>query len=133
MKDAKFTRRELDVMRCVAYGASTKEVPDLVLPGPHGKISESCVAHVIERVKAKVGVQKVTEIAAYYFCHYRGADASDCPTSIKSILLAGTMLLAMVPSMFMCDDYCCVRPSRAASRIVRTARARRIDFEPEIA
>lgn len=130
MKKVKFTKRELDVVRCIAYGASTKEVPEMVLPGPHGKISESAVAHVIERVKAKVGVQKVTEIAAYYFCAYRGADASDCPTSIKNILIAGTMLAALMPS-FLSFENNYLRSSRAGTRIVRTARARRLEFTPE--
>ena len=131
MKRVKFSKREIDVMRCVAYGASAKEVPDLVHPGPHGKVSESCVAHAIERIKTKIGVQKSTEIAAYYFCNYRGADASDCPTSIKSILMAGVMLVIIMPTL-VSSDFSFLRTSRVGSRITRTARARRIEFEPEI-
>lgn len=132
-KEVAFTKREFEVMKVVAYGAAVKEVPDLIYPGPHGKVTESCVAHAIERIKAKTGLQKVTEIAAYYFCHYRGADASDCPTQIKSILIAGTMLVVLMPTILSYSgDFNFCRTGRATNRIVRTARARRFEFEPEM-
>lgn len=133
MKTVKFTKREIEVMRAIAYGASVKEVPDLVYPGPHGRVSESCVSHALERIKTKLGIQKVTEIAAYYFCRYRGADGSDCITSLKSILIAGTMLVTTMPSILSYSfEFNLFRSGRSANRIVRTCRARRFEFEPEI-
>lgn len=57
------TDRESEVMKLTAWGASAKEVADLL------HIATTTVQNHIHNIKDKLQLQKVTEIAAWFFCH----------------------------------------------------------------
>lgn len=55
-------KREKEILERVAWGGSYKEVANFL------KISVSTVDNTLRRVKEKIGLSKVTELAAWWFC-----------------------------------------------------------------
>lgn len=76
--------RELEVVGCIAWGGSQKEVAD------HLGISVRTVDNTVRHVKEKLGLQKATELSAWWFCTNFGIsfDLSPLPRKIGALLLA---------------------------------------------
>ena len=113
------TRREEQVAELLAWGASKKEVPDL-LPVKPGKqpIAIRTVENTVRSIYEKLGIQKVNELSAWYFCTHYHISFSLSPLKRRIIALA--LLLIVVPAeIYTAYDF--IRP--VASRSVR-ARAR---------
>lgn len=111
----KLTRRELQVAELIAWGASKKEVPDL-LPVKPGRqpIAIRTVENTVRNIYEKLGIQKVNELSAWYFCtHYQiSLDLSP----LKRKIAAFCFLMIIIPAEFYSStDF--VRP--AASRVMR--------------
>lgn len=67
------SQREKEVLKFVAWGASAKEIGNLL------QISTYTVQNHIRRIKEKTKVQKITELSAYYFCQTYNLPDTDSP------------------------------------------------------
>ena len=72
-------KREKEILERVAWGASYKEVANFL------KISSSTVDNTLRRVKEKIGLNKVTELSAWWFCTTYGISFSLSPLSRQVI------------------------------------------------
>ena len=80
----KLTRRELQVAELIAWGASKKEVPDL-LPVKPGRepIAIRTVENTVRNIYEKLGIQKVNELSAWYFCTHHNISFDLSPLKRK--------------------------------------------------
>lgn len=111
----KLTRREEQVAELLAWGASKKEVPDL-LPVKPGRrpIAIRTVENTVRNIYEKLGIQKVNELSAWYFCTHYHISFSMSP--LKKRIIALALLLIVIPAeIYTAYDF--LRP--AASRSVR--------------
>lgn len=111
----KLTRREEQVAELLAWGASKKEVPDL-LPVKPGRrpIAIRTVENTVRNIYEKLGIQKVNELSAWYFCTHYHISFSLSP--LKKRIIAFALLLIVIPTeIYTAYDF--LRP--AASRSVR--------------
>ena len=63
------TPREKEIAELLAWGASKKEIPDLLscIPGRQ-PISVHTVDNITANIYAKLHIQKVSELCVIYFC-----------------------------------------------------------------
>ena len=76
------TRRENQVLELNATGLSAKEIAD------HISRSEFTVQKIICNLKEKIGLQKATELVAYYFCNRNGVDFREFKRQVLSAMMA---------------------------------------------
>ena len=60
--NVELSRRETEVAHLLAWGASKKEVADILF------ISTRTVENTARNIYAKVGIQKATELCVWWFC-----------------------------------------------------------------
>lgn len=111
----KLTRRELQVAELIAWGASKKEVPDL-LPVKPGRepIAIRTVENTVRNIYEKLGIQKVNELSAWYFCTHHNISFDLSP--LKRKIAAFCFLMIIIPAEFYSStDF--VRP--VTSRAIR--------------
>lgn len=114
------TKREMQVAELIAWGASKKEVPDLLRRIYGGKeVSVHTVENILRSVFVKIHIGKATELAAWWFCRFYGVDSSRSPLrKLKEDIIAVVFLVIMLPQTVN-PDLSALRPQR-----VRTARTR---------
>ena len=125
------TRREQQIAELVAWGASFKEVPDLLKEkyGGH-EISVFTVQNTVKKIYEKLHLNRINELSAWWFTHKHGIDAGLAPSpSIKKRLLALMFLVIITPQIVGTDLDQAIRPSRTrgAVRTTRVERGRRKD------
>jgi len=103
------TPQERDIMELLAWGASMKEVADKL------NITYNSLDRRIRTIKQKIGVQKATEIAMFYFCTNFKISFSLSP--IKRKIITSIMIAIMLPQIFGADAQ--------GLRAFRSSRARR--------
>lgn len=93
----RLTNRELQVAELLAWGASKKEIPDL-LPTKPGRlpISVRTVEVLTKSIYQKLSIQKVNELSVWYFCtHFNiSMDLSPIRRQLASALLLTTLIIA---------------------------------------
>lgn len=119
------TERERQVAELIAWGASKKEVPDLLKILYGGKeISVHTVENIARNIYAKLHLNKASELSAWYFCkHYQVDDSLSPIKRVRAAALSVLLLVIMLPSIFSLDDEALrpQRPTRArVERVVRT-------------
>lgn len=116
----KLTRREEQVAELLAWGASKKEVPDLLPVKPGRKpIAIRTVENTVRNIYEKLGIQKVNELSAWYFCTHFDISLDLNPLKRKFIAMA--LLLILLPCEYLqLGNF--VRP--ATTRTMRTASSR---------
>ena len=77
------TTRENEILAYTAVGLSTKEMADRL------NRSQETVRKTISNIKVKLGLQKATELTAYYFCDYMGKSFIE----FKKQILANCLLV----------------------------------------
>lgn len=121
------TKRERQVAELLAWGASKKEVPDLLrkLYGGH-EISVHTVENIARNIYAKLHLNKASELSAWYFCECHQVDDSLSPIKrIRKTVLSLFLLLLLTPQIIDTDDQA-LRPQRIrTTRVERVIRARR--------
>lgn len=129
MESQELTTRERQVAELLAWGASAKEVPDLLVSRYGGReISVYTVRNIVANIFTKLQISKVSELSAWWFCQYEGVDSSHSPIKrrIRQQLYSFLFLLILLPSITNIDQ--AVRPQRARSvrveRVVRGGRRR---------
>lgn len=95
----KLGQRELQVVQFVAWGASQKEVADEL------GISYRTVDNTIRHAKEKLGLQKSTELAAWWFCTTFGISFQLSPLRRK-ILAVCLLLLFLVSEVATHRNFC---------------------------
>ena len=121
------TKREQQVAELLAWGASKKEIPDLLrkLYGGH-EISVHTVENIARNIYAKLHLNKASELSAWYFCECHQVDDSLSPIRrARHTVLGIVFLLLLTPQILGLDDQA-LRPQRIrTARVERVARARR--------
>lgn len=123
------TEREFQVAELIAWGASKKEIPDLLTKLHGGKtISVHTVENIARNIYAKLHLNKASELSAWYFCKYHQVDEALSPIK-KALrtLYSLVMLMIMLPQVIGAD-YDAVRTNRTkVENVSRTIRCRRKD------
>lgn len=126
------TKRERQIAELLAWGASKKEVPDLLRKLYGGKeISVHTVENITRNIYAKLHLNKASELSAWYFCECHQVDDSLSPFKrARKAALSIFLLLLLVPQILSPggDDDNMYRPQRVrTTRVERVARARKQD------
>ena len=121
------TKREQQIAELLAWGASKKEIPDLLrkLYGGH-EISVHTVENITRNIYAKLHLNKASELSAWYFCECHQVDDSLSPIKrIRKTILGIFFLLLLTPQILDTDDQA-LRPQRIRTtrveRVIRTKR-----------
>lgn len=122
------TKREHQVAEFIAWGASKKEVPELLQKKYGGKeISVHTVENILRNIFEKLHFNKSTELSAWWFCHKYGISEDESPIrQLKKNLIACFLLMLLIPQIIGADMDA-LRPNRArtSTRVERVQRARR--------
>lgn len=118
------TRRESQVAELIAWGASKKEVPELLQKLYGGsEISVHTVENTLRSVFVKIHISKATELSVWWFCKFCGADSSCSPFKRLQETLIGIFLFLIILPQTVNTDMSAIRPQRA--RTIRTERVQR--------
>lgn len=113
--NAQLTKRESEIAGLLAWGASKKEVADMLF------ISTRTVENTARNIYKKTGVQKATELCVFWFCSRCGVKTSLDP--LKRAFIAFSLLLIFLPSEILQAQP--VYRASQRTRIVRLCTARR--------
>jgi DNA-binding CsgD family transcriptional regulator len=110
------TKRENQVLELTAHGFSADEIADKLYR------STETVKKTISNIKAKVGLQKATELTAYYWCRAFG----ECFEKRRNAIVSATFILLVIFTNPL-DMQEARRPvSRPRTRIERQYKPKRI-------
>mgnify|MGYP001037624046 FL=1 len=87
--NVELSRRETEVAHLLAWGASKKEVADILF------ISTRTVENTARNIYAKVGIQKATELCVWWFCTKHNVPVSLDP--LKRTFVAVDLFLRLFP------------------------------------
>lgn len=121
------SKRERQVAELLAWGASKKEVPDLLRKLYGGReISVHTVENIARNIYAKLHLNKASELSAWYFCECHQVDDSLSPIKrLRQTVLGVVLLVLLTPQVLGLDDQA-LRPQRIrTTRVERVIRARR--------
>lgn len=115
------TPRESEVAELLAWGASKKEIPDLLtIPDGKSPISVHTVENLTTSIYSKLQIQKVSELCTIYFCSRFHISMDLSP--IKRRLAVIVLLLLLIPELSTVSSEM-LRPQRIQRT---TARAQRL-------
>ena len=123
------SKRERQVVELLAWGASKKEVPDLLRKLYGGReISVHTVENIARNIYAKLHLNKASELSAWYFCECHQVDDSLSPIKrLRQTVLGVVLLVLLTPQVLGLDDQA-LRPQRIrTTRVERVIRVRRRD------
>lgn len=117
---AQLTKRELEVAEYLAWGASKKEVPDL-LPQKKGRgpISVRTVEALTKSIYEKLGIQKVSELSVWYFCTHYNISLDLSPIKRQVATLSMLLLIAFM-EVTSNSDFVRPAPLRASKSAMRS-------------
>jgi len=91
------TNREEQIAELLAWGASKKEVPDLLMTKPGKRpIAIRTVENTVRNIYEKLGIQKVNELSAWYFCTHFHISFNLSP--LQKRLIAVLLFISIAPS-----------------------------------
>lgn len=110
----RLTPREKEVAEMVAWGASAKEVPGLLIKKSGGReISVFTVQNTLAKIYAKIHLNKANELSAWWFTHIHGAGSIDAPLpELRQRILGVIMFLILLPQIANADLDLGLRSSR---------------------
>lgn len=123
------SRREYQVAELIAWGASKKEVPELLKKLYGGKeISVHTVENILRSIYEKIHLSKATELSVWWFCKHYGVDGSMSPLKKAKEAIIALVLFVIILPQAVNPDLSAIRPSRArTARVERVERIRRKD------
>lgn len=111
------TRRETEIAEYLAWGASKKEVATTLY------ISERTVENHTRRIYEKIGITKINELAAWWFCTTFHISFDLSPLKRK---IGALMLLALIIPQMIDTNTDMIRPAKArTAQVCRCNRCRR--------
>lgn len=126
MTDRDLTPRERQIAELLAWGASAKEVPQLLVSKYGGaEISANTVRNIVANIFAKLNISKVSELSAWWFCTVEGVDSSHSPFRrvLRQRFYSIICLAVLLPQIASIDQ--AVRTTR--TRAPRPARTERVE------
>ena len=119
LAEEKLSQREQQILETLAWGASYKEAADLLGISPH------TIDTHLRNIKGKTGLQKISELSAYYFCTVFNISFDLSPLK-KKIIVSGFLLLSITSEFNLTHDEFVVarRPRRNRTECRYTVRAR---------
>jgi DNA-binding CsgD family transcriptional regulator len=112
---ASLTRREYDITELVAWGATAKDISNMLF------ISPRTVTTTIHNVFKKTGVTKVNELSAWYFCKTFHISFELSP--LKRTVATLAMIALVLTAEFAPDSSGFIRTARVrATRFARSTR-----------
>ena len=127
--NSELTERELQIAELIAWGASKKEIPDLLKELYGGReISVHTEENITRNIYAKLHLNKASELSAWYFCKHHQVDDSLSPIKrIRTAALSILFLILLIPQTLGYDDEA-LRPQRTrTTRVERVIRTKRKD------
>lgn len=109
--NAKLTNREAQIAELFAWGATKKDVANML------NISAFTVENHTRKIYEKTCVTKVNELSAWWFCTHFNISVALSP--LKQKVIAALMLLLVIPQVFHAED--AVR-TFGGNRIARSTR-----------
>lgn len=114
--DAKLTKREKQIAELIAWGSAKKEIANILC------ISVSTVDNTARSIYEKIGINKSSELSAWWFCVNYKLPFEDAPIlkffKLKKNVIAFILLCVIVPrEMFTALD---------TVRVVRPTSGRRV-------
>lgn len=120
-QDAGLTRRELQYAELMAWGGATKEVADRL------QVSIRTVENTLKGIYRKIGIQKVTELAVWWFVTHHGVPISCDPW--KRQMVAIFFLVLILPKEFGLIDLDMLRcRSGRRARVENVQRIKRTEI-----
>lgn len=113
---ATLAKRETQVAECIAWGGSYKETASLL------QISVRTVDNTLRKVKEKLGLSKINEIAAWWFCTHHDISFDLSPFARKQISIALLTLYFGGEIAIFSESSYTVRRSRRARTETRVRR-----------
>ena len=133
--NGELTTRESQIAELIAWGASAKEVPELLQTLYGGKeISVSTVTNTLRNIYIKIPLNKASELSAWWFCNNFGVDSSLSPIrraheiklpahrQFAKTVYSIVFLLLLIPQILTMDD--ALRPQRTRAQRARTEQVR---------
>lgn len=92
------TKREMEVAELLSWGASKKEIPDLLKSRKGTPISVRTVEVIAKNIYYKLGIQKVSELCVWFFAHkgYISLDLSPLNRKIAASIFLSILIIAEV-------------------------------------
>lgn len=121
--ETRLTKRELQIVQVLAWGASKKEVPDY-LPGR--AISVFTVDNTLRKVYRKLHIQSLNALSAWYFINFKCIGTDECPEPLKKKITAVTLFLLFMGSLLkntITDLRNTSRTGRSVQRTVSRSRS----------
>lgn len=94
--ETKLTKREMQIVQVLAWGAAKKEVPDY-LPGTN--ISIFTVDNHLRNIYQKLHIQSLNALSAWYFVNEIGAGIEQCPLPLRQKITSITLLIIVLSTM----------------------------------
>ncbi len=113
-EEAKLTKRETEITELFAWGATKKDVANRLF------ISENTVQNHAENIFKKVGVTKINELSAWWFCTKFHISFDLSP--LRKQVIAMILLIISMPSFFSGRNM--IRSEKCGARIERMERYR---------
>lgn len=109
-------KRENEVAECVAWGGSYKETASLL------QISVYTVDNTIRKIKEKLGLNKINEISAWWFCTHHNISFELSPFVREKVSLVLLCIFLGGEAAIITDSTYTVRRSRRTRTEYRTRR-----------
>lgn len=103
---AVLAKRENEIAECIAWGGSYKETASLL------QISVRTVDNILRKVKEKLGVNKINEIAVWWFCTHHDISLDLSPFVRRQISVILLFLFVGGEITIITDSSYTVRRSR---------------------
>ena len=117
--NAKLTKRETEICELIAWGATKKDVANRCF------ISIRTVENTVRNIFSKIGVTKVNELSAWWFCTKFNISMELSP--LKRRIISACLLLMLIPQIYANSDDMIRHTRTRTSRIsiTRNCRIRR--------
>lgn len=115
-RNVTLAKRENQIAECVAWGGSYKETASLL------QISVHTVDNTIRKIKEKLGLNKINEIAAWWFCTHHNISFELSPFVRKQISIVLLCIFLGGEATTLTDSSYTVRRSRRIRNEYRTRR-----------
>lgn len=115
-RNVTLAKRENEIAECVAWGGSYKETASLL------QISVHTVDNTIRKIKEKLGLNKINEISAWWFCTHHNISFELSPFARKQISMVLLCIFLGGEVAILTETSYTVRRSRRTRTEYRTRR-----------
>lgn len=119
--NVRLTRRERQIAEMIAWGSAKKEIADLL------SLSVNTIDNTARSIYEKIGINKASELSAWWFCSNYKVPFEDAPllrfSNLKKGIIALFLLAVIIPrEIFTLEDTIRVMRSANGRRVGRSGR-----------